>query len=86
MNSWQQGFSGLGKILIGGLWSKFLKYLNCLFIFSERRSLIFRTFQPQYPETNPNVMVDDPEDNGYNFKHSGHIRILINTMKDNGFR
>lgn len=52
----------------------------------ERRSLIFRTYQPAYPATDPNTPAPDPEDNGYNFKHSGHIRLVVNTMKDNGFR
>lgn len=33
-----------------------------------------------------NTLAPDPEDNGYNFKHSGQIRIVVNTLKDNGFR
>jgi len=47
---------------------------------------VFRPYELPYPGCNLYHPAPDPEDNGYNFKHTGNIKIVVNTLKDNGFR
>ena len=58
----------------------FFSKFRFLSFFRERRCLIFRPFLG-----NINQTVPDPEDYGYNFRTTSGVKIIISTLKDNGF-
>lgn len=54
--------------------------MNIFNLSSDRRTLIFRPFQGDL-----STPVEDPEDCGYNFKTTSSVKVIISTLKDNGF-